>query len=136
MDSVDTPSQDAPSWRVLIVDDNVDGAYLMAAMMQMYGHQTRIAYTGQSALDTMVEFQPDFVMLDISLPDIDGYEIARRIRQNTQFKDVKLIAATGYGLESDRQKSKEAGFDHHLLKPMEPDKLPHILEKLARQSEA
>lgn len=133
MNSVNTSQQDAPNWRVLIVDDNVDSAYLMVAMMQMYGYQSRIAYTGQSALDMIVEYQPDFVMLDISLPDIDGYEVARRIRQNTQLKNVKLIASTGYGLESDRQKSEEAGFNYHLVKPMDPDKLPQIFEMLANQ---
>lgn len=133
MDSLNTSQQSVSSWRVLIVDDNVDGADMLAAIMKIYGHQTCIAYTGQNALDIIVEYRPDFVVLDIGLPDMDGYEVARRIRQNTEVKDVKLIAATGYGLDSDRQSSKEAGFDYHLVKPIDPEKLPDILALLAGQ---
>lgn len=87
--------QIAPTWRVLIVDDNTDSANLVATIVQMYGHQTQMAYNGQSALEMIADYQPDFVLLDIGLPDINGCEVARRIRENPQTKNVKLIAVTG-----------------------------------------
>ena len=132
MTSTETAQQTAQSWRVLVVDDKVDGADMVAAMMQMYGHQTRTAYSAQDALDIAVEYRPDFVVLDIGLPEMDGYEVARRLRQLPQLKDVRLIAATGYGRDSDRQLSQEAGFDYHLVKPIDPEKLQIVLEMLTK----
>lgn len=82
-------------------------------------NETRTAFTGQSALDMAVDYQPDFVVLDIGLPDMDGYEVARRLRQFPQLKNLRLIAATGYGQNSDRQRTKEVGFDYHLVKPID-----------------
>ncbi len=96
-------------------------------MLQMFGHEVQAAYSGQTALETAVEYQPDFVLLDIGLPDMNGYEVARRLRQQPQTKDVRLIAMTGYGQDSDRQRSQEAGFDHHLVKPVDPQKLQDLL---------
>ena len=124
---IETAKQPAQTSRVLVVDDNVDAADMLVMMLQMFGHEVRAAYSGQTALETAVEYQPDFVLLDIGLPDMNGYEVARRLRQQPQTKDVRLIAMTGYGQDSDRQRSQEAGFDHHLVKPVEPQKLQDLL---------
>ncbi len=126
--------QPAQTWRVLVVDDNVDSADSTVMLLQLSGHEVRVAYSGQTALETAVEYQPDFVLLDIGLPEMDGYEVARRLRQYPQLKDVRLIAATGYGQESDRQRTQEAGFDHHLVKPVDVEKLEELMAVLARQS--
>lgn len=131
--SIETAQPAASALRVLVVDDNIDGANMMATMLQMFGHQTQEAYSGQSALDLAVEYQPDFVVLDIGLPEMDGFEVARRLRQLPQLKDVRLIAATGYGRDSDRQLSQEAGFDYHLVKPIEPEALQKLLTLTAQK---
>jgi CheY-like chemotaxis protein len=81
-----------------------------------------------------VEYRPDFVVLDIGLPVMDGYEVARRLRQIPELKDTRLIAATGYGRDTDRRRSEEAGFDYHLVKPIDPEKLQSVLELLSRPS--
>ena len=119
--------------RVLIVDDNMDAADMLVLMLQMFGHDARAAYSGQAALAQAVECRPDIVLLDIGLPDINGYEVARRLRQQPQTKDVKLIALTGYGQDSDRERSQTAGFNHHLVKPVQPQRLQDLLEMLAKQ---
>ena len=125
--SIETAKQPAQTSRVLVVDDNMDVADLLVMMLQMFGHEVQAAYSGQTALETAVEYQPDFVLLDIGLPDMNGYEVARRLRQQPQTKDVRLIAMTGYGQDSDRQRSEEAGFDHHLVKPVDSQKLQDLL---------
>jgi PAS domain S-box-containing protein len=119
--------------RVLVVDDNMDAADMLVMMLQMFGHEVQAAYNGQTAVETAVAYIPDCVLLDIGLPDMNGYEVARRLRQLPQTKDVWLIAMTGYGQDSDRKLSQEAGFDHHLVKPAEPQKLQDLLESLAKQ---
>ncbi len=133
MTSTEAAKPAVQTWRVLVVDDNIDGADMVATMLQMSGHQTRTAYSGQSALEMAGEYQPDFVVLDIGLPEMDGFEVARRLRQLPQLKDVRLIAATGYGRDSDRQRSKEAGFDYHLVKPIEPEALQKLLTLTAQE---
>jgi len=132
MTSTGTAKQAAQGWRMLVVDDNVDAANMIAAMLRHYGHQTETAYSAQSALEMAVENRPDFVVLDIGLPGMDGYELARRLRQIPELKDTRLIAATGYGQDADRQRSEEAGFDYHLVKPIDPEKLQTVLDLLGR----
>lgn len=119
--------------RVLVVDDNVDAADMLVMMLQMFGHDVKAAYSGQSALETALEYQPDFVLLDIGLPDMNGYEVAQHLRQEQQIKNVRLIAMTGYGQDADRQRSIEAGIDLHLVKPVDPKKLQELLETWAEQ---
>jgi two-component system CheB/CheR fusion protein len=131
--STGTAKRAARDWRVLVVDDNVDAANMIAMMLQLFGHQTETVYSAHSALEMAVEYRPDFVVLDIGLPGMDGYEVARRLRQVPELKDIRLIAATGYGQDADRQRSEEAGFDYHLVKPIEPEKLQTVLEMLGRQ---
>jgi PAS domain S-box-containing protein len=121
------------SLRVLVVDDNVDQAHSAAILLRAYGHEVREAYSGKGTLDAALEFQPHVVLLDIGLPEIDGYEVARRLRHNPKTKDVRLIALTGYGLESDRKRSADAGFDEHLVKPVAPGKLQELLSNVGRR---
>jgi len=130
--STGTAKQAAQGWRMLVVDDNVDAANMIAAMLQHYGHQTETVYSAQGALEMAVEYRPDFVVLDIGLPGMDGYEVARRLRQIPELKDTRLIAATGYGQDADRQRSEEAGFNYHLVKPIDPEKLQTVLELIGR----
>ncbi len=130
---IEPAKQQAHTSRVLVVDDNKDAVEMLAITLQMFGHEVQAAYNGQTALETAVAYQPDFVLLDIGLPDMDGYEVARRLRQQPRGKNLNLIAMTGYGQDSDRQQSQQAGFDHHLVKPVEPQKLQDLLETLGKQ---
>jgi PAS domain S-box-containing protein len=132
LSSAVTAKQAARGWRILVADDNADAANMIAMMLQHFGHQTETVYSAQGALQMAVEYQPDFVVLDIGLPGMDGYEVARRLRQIPELKDMRLIAATGYGQDTDRQRSEEAGFDYHLVKPIDPEKLQTVLELLGR----
>lgn len=104
--------------KVLIVDDNADAAELLADLLTAMGHETRVAFDGPSGLDAAAGFQPDIAFLDIGLPAMDGYELARRIRSEHDASHIRLVALTGYGQESDRQRSTAAGFDHHMVKPI------------------
>ena len=125
----ETAKEPAQTSRVLVVDDNMDAADMLIVMLQMFGHEVKAAYTGQTALKMAVEYQPDVVLLDIGLPDMNGYEVARHLRQQPETKDVRLIAMTGYGQDSDRQRSEEAGCEHHLVKPVDPQKLQDLLAR-------
>jgi CheY-like chemotaxis protein len=118
---------DPPS-RVLVVDDNIDAAEMIAELLQLTGHQPLVAHDGPSALAAAQESVPDVVLLDIGLPGMNGYEVAKQMRAIPRLQRVILIAVTGYGHESDRNKTREAGFDHHLVKPVKPD---HLLELIA-----
>jgi CheY-like chemotaxis protein len=86
-------------------------------LLQVSGHEVRVTYSGQDALDIAGKYQPDIVLLDIGLPGMHGYEVARRLRGHAELKEVELIAVTGYGQEADRLQSQQAGFDYHLVKP-------------------
>jgi PAS domain S-box-containing protein len=120
----------ARGWRVLVVDDNEDSAEMMAKLLKRTGHDVRTAYTGTAALDVAAAHQPDAVLLDIGLPEINGYEVARRLRLLPHLKDVKLVAMTGYGQDTDRQLAREAGFDSHLTKPVDFEKVQEVLTTL------
>jgi PAS domain S-box-containing protein len=109
------------STRVLIVDDNVDGADMLAVALSGQGYDTRVAHDAPSALELAAAFRPDVAFLDIGLPVMDGYELAGRLRHIPGLEDVRLVALTGYGQESDRRRTREAGFHHHLVKPVDLD---------------
>jgi signal transduction histidine kinase/CheY-like chemotaxis protein len=113
--------------RVLIVDDNGDAAETLADVARLWGHEVQTAPDGASALRLLREFRPQIVLLDISMPGMDGYEVARRVRSCPELGPVSLIALTGHGQEQDRRRSLEAGFDHHLIKPVDPDALCFLL---------
>lgn len=106
-----------PVKRVLVVDDNVDAAASVATLLKLCQHSVRVVHTGQEAIQAVGAEHPEVVLLDIGLPDIDGYEVAHQLRARPEFNDVQLIALTGYGQTQDRRRSQEAGFDAHLTKP-------------------
>ena len=108
----------AASRRILIVDDNSDAAEMLAEALAAMGHQTRVAFDGPSGLDAATGFAPDIAFLDIGLPAMDGYELARRMRAELASPHLRLVALTGYGQQSDRERSAAAGFDSHLVKPI------------------
>jgi PAS domain S-box-containing protein len=113
--------------RVLVVDDSVDTAESLAMLLLAAGHEVRTAYSGLSGLEIAVSFAPNAVLLDIGLPELDGYQVATRIRAQSLDQDLILIAMTGYGQESDRQRSLDSGFDHHLVKPADFRVLQELL---------
>ena len=120
--------------RVLVVEDHPDNAQGLAALVELWGHEVRVAMDGLAAIDRFREFRPDLVVADIGLPRIDGYELARRLREMERGAAERcvLIALTGYGQPRDRERAFEAGFDHHMTKPVDPGRL----ELLLRESEA
>ena len=113
--------------RILVVDDNVDVVETTTMLLSLSGHQVRSAKDGLQALHVATEFRPDVVLLDIGLPLMDGYEVARRLRQAPQTAGALLIALTGYGQQGDRERGKDAGFDEHMLKPVDPHALARLL---------
>ena len=115
------------SRRVLVVDDNRDSVETMALLLHLWGHEVRTAYDGPSALALAAEYRPDVVLLDIGLPGMNGYEVAKRLREIPGLEKSVLVAVTGYGQESDRQRARKAGFDRHLVKPVEPTALQDLL---------
>jgi two-component system, chemotaxis family, CheB/CheR fusion protein len=117
----------APGRRILVVDDNVDGAVSLAMMLQILGHETRVVHDGQSAVDAATEFRPDVMLIDIGLPKLNGYQVCCRVREISWGARAVLIALTGWGQEEDRQRSKEAGFNLHLVKPVDPIALNQML---------
>ncbi len=122
--------------RVLIVDDNLDAAETLEMMLQLLGQQTRQEHDGAAALKAAAEYRPEVVFLDIGLPGLSGHEVASRMRRDLGMSDVYLIALSGYGTEEDRRKSFYAGFDSHLVKPLDPTALPGILAAAERRTNA
>jgi CheY-like chemotaxis protein len=116
-----------PSLRVLVVDDNADTVTTLAMLVQESGHEVRTAFDGLAVLEAALDYRPNVVLLDIGLPGLNGFEVAKRLRQQPALQDAVLVAMTGYGQESDRQRSQEAGFDHHLVKPADLGKVLQIL---------
>ena len=117
----------SPALRVMVVDDNVDTVTTLAMLVQEAGHEVRTAFDGLTVVEAALDFRPNVVLLDIGLPGLNGFEVAKRLRRQPVLKNIVLVAMTGYGQESDRQRSQEAGFDHHLVKPGDFGKLLQIL---------
>jgi len=113
--------------RVLIADDNRDAATSLAMLLELEGHDVTVVHDGRQALQNIQNHSPDVAMLDIGMPEIDGYEVARRVRQQPSGRSVMLIAVTGWGQEADRARAMEAGFDLHFTKPVEPETLINLL---------
>jgi CheY-like chemotaxis protein len=105
--------------RILVVDDNIDSAESMAMMLELSGHDVAIAHDGLRGIELAKEFQPDVALLDIGMPKLDGYQAARSIRQESWGKGMMLVALTGWGQQEDKRRSREAGFDAHLVKPID-----------------
>ena len=124
------PTQAVPGQRrVLVVDDNKDAALSLAVMLQLLGHETRVAHDGVEALELAAGFSPDIVLLDIGMPRLNGYETAQLMREQPWGRRALIVALTGWGQEEDRRRSREAGFDQHLVKPVEPAALERLLHK-------
>jgi len=116
-----------PARRILIVDDSRDGGESLAMLLRVLGAEISLAHSGRQALELVDSFKPDVVLLDIGMPGMDGYEVARRIRSNPDNRHISLIALTGWGQDEDRRRSVAAGFDHHLVKPADIDQLRQLL---------
>jgi len=130
-------SGDAPSWqvsgiraiqRVLVIDDDPDNAEMVAEMLEALGYQSKFALNGPSAIALAKVFLPQVILLDLSLPEMDGYEVARQLRREAVLGAVKIVAVTGWSGPEPEKKAREAGFDHYLIKPIQLSALKPILE--------
>jgi CheY-like chemotaxis protein len=120
-----------PRYRVLVVDDYPDTADSLGLLLRLWGHAVHVAYDGPSALEAAREFRPEVLVLDLGLPRMTGYEVAERLRQEPGLGQTVVVAVTGHGREEDRRRTEEAGFRHHLLKPVDPNALRQLLIGLA-----
>jgi CheY-like chemotaxis protein/anti-sigma regulatory factor (Ser/Thr protein kinase) len=121
------PFPTIPRRRILVVDDNRDTASSLAMLLRILGHDTQVAHEGQEALDVAATYRPEIVLLDIGMPKMSGYDVCRRLREQPTGSDMIIVAVTGWGQEADRQKSVEATFDGHMVKPVEPRELLKLL---------
>ena len=113
--------------RILVVDDNRDAASSLAMLLEFDGHTIVTAHDGPSAFDAAERYRPDVALLDLGLPVMDGFEVCRRLRQQPWGRGILLVALTGWGQEEDRSRTREAGFDRHLIKPVDPKALSVLL---------
>ena len=123
-------NQVLPDRRILVVDDNVDSATSLGMLLKCLGADVQVAHSGPAALAAIESHRPDVVLLDIGMPGMDGYEVAKRIRERAEFGEITLIALTGWGQEEDRRRTREAGFNHHLVKPADITTLKSLLVSL------
>ena len=113
--------------RILVVDDNRDAADSLRLWLEFSGHEVAVAYSGHDGVQAAEQYQPDVVLCDIGLPGLDGYGVARKLRDNPTTAKARLIAVTAYGQDEDRRRAHEAGFEQHLVKPVDPDALQRLL---------
>ncbi|MCE9545098.1 MAG: response regulator [Planctomycetia bacterium] len=132
MPAVDLPISESlrPARRILVVDDSQAGLFVLGRLLETMGHQVRTASTAAEALQHAKAERPEVVISDIGMPGMDGYELARRLREEPALKDVLLVALTGYAQESDRSKALDAGFDCHLVKPVSMQSLQELLQRV------
>ena len=129
------PQQSRPTpsgLRLLIVDDNQDAANSLATLLMLQGHEVVVAHSGPAALEIVSSYTPDVVFLDLGMPGMDGYDVARRMRQQSGLENMVLVALTGWGQQEDRRRTSEAGFQYHFVKPPELTELESVLVKLKR----
>jgi CheY-like chemotaxis protein len=122
--------------RILVVDDSMSTAQSMAALLQLRGHDVRVAFDGSHALATAAEFLPEVVFLDLGMPEMDGYQVAKNLRQMSSLHEPTLIALSGYGQDEAFRRSKEAGFHHHLIKPVRLSSIEEVLASANSAAEA
>jgi CheY-like chemotaxis protein len=127
-DVVTRVSVTSPPRRILVVDDNADAGESLAMFLRLQGHVVKVAIDGHTAMDMALTDPPQVAFLDIGMPGMDGYELARRLKQQPALASVTLVALTGWGQEDDRRRTQEAGFDFHLTKPAEPEVLGRLLK--------
>ena len=126
------PTPEHRAVRVLVVNDYPDNVASMALLLRLYGHEVEVALGGAAALRVAQAQQPDAVLLDICMPGLDGYQVARQLRAMFRDKPLLLVAITAHGFEEDRRRCEEAGFDRHLVKPADPLAVEHLLRELGR----
>ena len=114
--------------RIVVADDNEDSAESFAMLLSFSGHEVCIAHDGAAALDAVRDFRPDVAFLDIGMPGLTGYEVAQAVRAEPWGRDITLIAVTGWGQPDDRARARTAGFDRHLIKPIDPAEVDRLLE--------
>jgi CheY-like chemotaxis protein len=124
------PISPAATDRVLVTDDNRDAADSLARLLTAWGHAVHVTYDGPTAIAAARDFRPRVVLLDIGLGGMTGYEVAEHLRREPDLAGTRLIALTGFGQEDDRRRSQEAGFDHHLVKPVDPEELQRLLAEV------
>jgi CheY-like chemotaxis protein len=124
---VEQTTKNRPAHRVLVVDDNPDSADTLGLLLRLTGHEVRTAYDGPAALEAARSYRPEVAVVDLGLPRMDGCELARRLRKQPGWDAVLLVALTGHGRDEDRRRTQEAGFDHHLVKPVEFETLQRLL---------
>jgi len=124
------PTNMLPPRRILVVDDNQDSASSLGMLLKLLGADVHVVYNGAEALEAVVVYKPDVVLLDIGMPGMDGHEVARRIRRMPRGRELTLIALTGWGQDRDRKRSELAGFDYHLIKPADVGALETLLSSL------
>jgi CheY-like chemotaxis protein len=112
-----------------VVDDNRDAAESLGMLLRLLGAEVHVVYDGPDALEALASYRPAVVLMDIGMPGMDGHEVAQRIREHPEYRDVTLIALTGWGQEEDRRRSQKAGFDFHLIKPPDVNALQTLLMK-------
>ena len=115
--------------KILVADDNQDAANSLAMLLRLAGHDVRTVHGGEAALTVASTFEPEIALLDIGMPDLNGYEVAKRLRLTDGGKDLRLIALTGWGQDDDKRRARDAGFDHHLTKPVDPQRLDALLSR-------
>src|SRR5262245_20657138 len=113
--------------RILVVEDNRDSAHSLRLLLEFAGHEVAVAYSGHDGVHAAEQYQPDVVLCDIGLPGLDGYGVAEKLRDNPTTAKARLIAVTAYGQDEDRRRSLEAGFEQHLVKPVDPDTQQRVL---------
>jgi CheY-like chemotaxis protein len=128
----DAHAEKSPSLKILVADDNVDAAETLGALLEVMGHEVKRVHDGEAAVNECVPFAPDVVVLDIGMPKLNGYEACRRIRAQKHARMPVLVALTGWGQEQDLAQSQAAGFDRHLVKPVEAEALEQLLVEVAR----
>ena len=119
--------------RILVADDNHDNANSSALLLELHGHEVRIAYSGGAALAIAAEFVPQLALIDVRMPELNGYEVARRMRAEKWGKDILMVAVSGLGQVADKSEAETAGFDLHLAKPLEPQDLIAAVVRLAHR---
>jgi len=127
-----TPTPQRRAVRVLVVNDRPDNVESMALLLRLCGHEVEVAIGGPAAVRAAQARQPDAVLLDLSMPGLDGYQVARKLRAMFRDKPLLLVAITAHGFEEDRRRCAEAGFDRHLVKPADPLAVEHLLRELGR----
>jgi len=128
---IEAPRLSLAPLNILVVDDNTDAAQSLGLVLELSGHSVSIAHTGTEALDAVRTKEPDVILLDVGLPGLNGYQVAERLRTGPETNHIVLIATTGYGQDEDRQRATQAGFDHHLTKPIDPDLVAELLRSVA-----